>query len=167
MLPPPPFVTEMSMEYSNRKHPRLKDYDYSLPGCYYVTIHNEKGAPPLSNIRQVFAPNEVLTVLTPIGHLAEQQLFSLEKRYPNVRIDKYVIMPTHIHVIVQLFVGELPRPCLTDIICAYKSLTTRLCNQALGICERKLFQTSFYESVLRNEQAYRECWKYIDENPTK
>ena len=33
--------------------------------------------------------------------------------------------------------------------------------------DRKLFQTSFYESVLRNEQAYRECWQYIEENPAK
>jgi REP element-mobilizing transposase RayT len=155
------------MNFRDRKHPRLKHYDYNLPGYYYVTIHNEKGAPSLSDIWQVPTLNEVQVVLTSIGKLAEQELLALEKRYPHVRIDKYVIMPTHIHVIVQLLAGEFPRSGLTDIICAYKSLTTRACNQMLGVSNKKLFQTSFYESVLRNEQAYQKCWKYIAENPEK
>ena len=40
------------MEYKNRKYPRLKQYDYSLPGYYYITIHNERDVPFLSVIRQ-------------------------------------------------------------------------------------------------------------------
>ena len=155
------------MNFKERKHPRLKHYDYSLPGYYYVTIHNEKAAPSLSNIRQAAISNEMQVVLTPIGKLAERELFALEERYAHLRINKYVIMPTHIHVIVQLLAGEGTRPGLSDIICAYKSLTTRACNQMLGTSNKKLFQTSFYESVLRSERAYQECWKYIDENPGK
>ena len=155
------------MDFRDRKHPRLKHYDYSLPGYYYVTIHTEEAAPSLSDIRQASMPNEVQVVLTPIGKLAEQELFALENRYPHVKIDKYAIMPTHIHAIVQLLAGYGTRSGLTDIICAYKSLPTRACNQMLGVSGRKLFQTSFFESVLRNEQAYQECWKYIDENPIK
>ena len=94
------------MDFRDRKHPRLRHYDYSLPGYYYVTIHTEKAAPSLSVIRQVSASNEIQVVLTPIGELAKQELFALENRYPHVRIDKYVIMPTHIHVILQLLVAE-------------------------------------------------------------
>ena len=167
MLPPKPADKGHFMDFRDRKHPRLRHYNYSLPGYYYVTIHTEKAAPSLSVIRQVSASNEIQVVLTPIGDLAKQELFALENRYPYVRIDKYVIMPTHIHVILQLLTGERTRPGLTDIVCAYKSLTTRVCNQTLGVLSKKLFQTSFYESVLRNEQAYQQCWKYIDENPAK
>ena len=167
MLPPKPADKGLFMEFRDRKHPRLKHYDYSLPGYYYVTIHVEKSAPLLSGIRQVSMQNEIQVVLTPIGKLAEQELFALENRYPHVRIDKYVIMPTHIRAIVQLLAGESTRPGLTDIICAYKSLTTRACNQMLGVVNKKLFQASFYECVLRNEQAYQQCWKYIDDNPSK
>ena len=155
------------MELKGRKHPRIKNYDYSLPGYYYVTIHNEKGSPPLSTIRQDDAPSTTVTNLTTYGEIARQQLFALEKRYAYVKIDKYVIMPTHIHVIIVLTPGERPRPTLMDIIRAYKSLTARACNERFATEGRKLFQTSFYESVLRNEQAYRECWRYIEENPAK
>ncbi len=155
------------MWFEDRKHPRLKTYDYSLPGYYYVTIHNEKGASALSFVRQENPQRPPVVVLTPYGKIAEQQLFRLEERYPYVKIDKYIIMPTHIHGIVRLVPGQLPRPGLIEIIQAYKSLTTRACNQRFQTPGRKQFQTSFYDSVLRNEQAYQECWRYIDENPAK
>ena len=155
------------MDFKDRKHPRLKDYDYSQPGYYYVTIHTINGSPRLSAIKQEPATLQTRIILSPQGQIAEQQLFALENRFPYVRIDKYVIMPNHIHAIIVLDAMTGPRTGLTNIICAYKSLTTRTCNQMLGIFGKKLFQTSFYESVLRNEQAYRECWRYIDENPTK
>ncbi len=155
------------MEFKDRKHPRLKDYDYSLPGYYYVTIHNEKDAPVLSAVQQQNKLCQAMTVLTPCGKIAEQQLLALEKRYPYVKIDKYVVMPSHIHVILQLLPGQCPRPGLIQIIQAYKSLTTRACNRQLQTVGRKQFQSSFYETVLRNERAYQECWRYIEENPIK
>ena len=155
------------MELKSRKHPRLKNYDYSLPGYYYITIHNEKGAPPLSSIQQENALREAVVVLTRVGQIVLQQLFALEQRFDYVKIDKYVIMPTHIHAILVLREGAMPRPSLMKIVQAYKSWATRLCNQALGTEGQKLFQSSFYESVIRNEQAYRECWSYIEENPEK
>ena len=152
------------MEYRDRKHPRLKNYDYSLPGYYYVTIHNEKGAPALSWLRQ---GNEPELSLTPHGKIAQQQLFALETRYPYVKIDKYVVMPTHIHAIICLLPGPCPRASFIQIVQAYKSLTTRACNQAFHTAGQKQFQTSFYETVLRNERAYQECWEYIEQNPAK
>lgn len=154
------------MELVKRKHPRLKDYDYSLPGYYYVTIHIEENSNILSKVGWGLAP---AVTPTPAGKVAEQQLFQLEQRYPYVKIDKYVIMPTHIHAIIQLVgeVGKEPRPSLPDIVCAYKSLTTRECNRIFCTPGKKRFQTSFFEKVLRNDQAYRECWRYIDENPQK
>lgn len=155
------------MKLEDRKHPRLKTYDYSRAGYYYVTIHNEKGAPVLSWIRQEHALKQPATVLSPQGILAKRHLFKLEERYSYVKLDKYVVMPTHIHAIIQLLPGETPRAGLIQIVQAYKSLVTRACNQRFQTPGKKQFQTSFYESVLRNEQAYRECWKYIDENPVK
>ncbi len=153
------------MEYPKRKHPRLCEYNYSLPGFYYVTIHLQNHEDRLSRIisQQIGATVQ----LTPLGRLAEEQLFALQSRYTYVKLDHYVIMPTHIHAIFQFLPGEAQRPGLTDIVCAYKSLTTRVCNQEMQTPGRKLFQTSFYETVLRNEQAYRECWRYIAGNPSK
>ncbi len=104
--------------------------------------------------------------LSGMGCIAQRQLLDLQNRYPLVKIDKYVIMPSHIHMIVEI------RPkgsgeSLLSIIGAYKSLTTRACNRQFQTPGRKIFQTSFYETVLRNEKAYQECWQYIDGNPGK
>lgn len=156
------------MEYSQRKHPRLKKYDYSLPGYYYVTIHAAPDAPLLSSVGRGLAPAGAVISLTAVGEIAEQQLLALEKRYPNVMIDKYVIMPTHIHAIIRLTERMAEPglcPTLMDLVGAYKSLTTRACNHIFHTPGQKLFQASFYETVLRNEKAYQECWRYIDANP--
>ena len=166
------------MELPKRKHPRLKNYDYSLPGYYYVTIHVADPDTQLSIVGRGLAPTEnrkLSTVeckitLTPPGEIAKRQLGALEKRFPWLRVDKYVIMPTHIHMILCFSMetaGACPRPTLSEVVGAYKSLTTRVINQTLGTAGKKRFQTSFYETVLRNEAAYLACWQYIDENPLK
>lgn len=158
------------MDFPKRKHPRLKEYDYSQSGYYYVTIHMEKGQPALSAVGRGLTPTGAEVTLTAVGEIAREQLLLLEKRYPHVRIIKHVLMPTHIHAIIQLraeTAGASPRPTLMDVVCAYKSLTTRACNHRFNTPGRKLFQTSFYETVLRNEQAFRECWQYIENNPLR
>ena len=74
-------------------------------------------------------------------------------------------MPNHIHAILRLTetAGASPRPTVTDIICAYKSLTTRACKEIAPI--GKLFQISFYDHVIRNQKDYLEISEYILNNP--
>lgn len=158
------------MKKSDRKHPRLKNYDYSSNGYYHIIINTQDNRPILAKVGRGLAPADVQIRLLPIGRIAQQQLFELEKRFPFVSIDRYVIMPTHIHAIIILsgnVAGASPRPTLTDIVCAYKSLTTRIANKNAGVSGRKIFQTSFYDKVIRNEQDYLETCRYIDENPLK
>ncbi len=57
-----------------------------------------------------------------------------------------------------------PRPTLPDIMCVYKSLTTRMCKKA-GFNGAKLFQYSYFDHVIRNKQDYEEIWEYIEANP--
>ena len=105
---------------------------------------------------------------TSFGKIAEQQLLSLENRYEYLSVDKYVIMPNHIHVVLILEIeaaGARPRHTLTDIVCAYKSLTTRE-GKNNGF-DGKLFQTSFYEHIIRGREDYEEIVKYIYENPIR
>ena len=109
------------------------------------------------------APAEIQ--YTPYGNIAQSQLLLLEKRYPPLKIDQFVIMPNHIHAIFLLeeAAGASPRPTITDIVCAYKSLTTRACKKVQPI--EKLFQTSFYEYVIRGREDYDEIAEYIVNNP--
>ena len=153
-----------------RKHPRLDHYDYSGAGAYFVTICTQNRRCVLSHIvGRGLAPAEANGIeYTALGTIAEEQLLLLEDRYPSLSIDKYVIMPNHIHAILILAgdtAGASPRPTVMDIVCAYKSLTTRECKR-LGQTG-KLFQTSFYEHVIRCREDYEETVRYICENPMR
>ena len=153
-----------------RKHPRLDNYDYSSAGAYFVTICTQNRRCVLSRIvGRGLAPAETDGVEnTAFGKIAQEQLLSLEKRYPGLGVDKYVIMPNHIHAILILkgdAAGASPRPTIMDIICTYKSLTTKECKK-IGFSE-KLFQTSFYEHIIRDQKDYEEIKTYIYENPMR
>ena len=85
-----------------------------------------------------------------------------------VSIDKYVIMPNHLHMIVRLrgeTGGASPAPTLYDVVRVLKSLTTRLSRDRLG--DLPLWQRSYHEHVIRGERDYLEIWQYIDTNPAK
>jgi len=147
-----------------RKHPRLDHYDYSTAGAYFITICTQGRRCLLSRIvGRGLAPAE--TQYTTYGQIAQEQLLLLEKRYFSLKIDQYVIMPNHIHAILLLedAAGASPRPTIMDIVCAYKSLTTRQCKKVQPI--DKLFQASFYEHVIRGREDYHEIVEYIVNNP--
>ncbi|MFT3952407.1 MAG: hypothetical protein QM689_10775 [Oscillospiraceae bacterium] len=163
----------ITMPHPRRKHPRLKDYDYSQEGLYFITVHIQNGAPLLSAVipdaeKSAYEPSDVGVVLTQTGIIAQQQLEELELRFDHLCVDSYVIMPTHIHAIFLLSIppaGASPRPTIPAILCAYKSLTTRACNKKDATPGRKLFQTSFYEKILRSEREYCRMLQHIEENP--
>ena len=147
-----------------RKHPRLNHYDYSTAGAYYITICTHNRRCLLSQIvGRGLAPAEIR--YSAYGQISQEQLFLLEERYPFVKIDQYVIMPNHIHAVLILSntTETAPRPTITDVVCAYKSLTTRACKKVQPI--DKLFQTSFYEHVIRGREDYDEIAEYIVNNP--
>ena len=107
--------------------------------------------------------------LTKYGEIAKQQLFELEKRFENVVIDYYCIMPNHIHAIIMIneTAAASHRPTLNDVVCSFKSMATRLINKSDNIVGRKVFQSSYYEHIIRNERDLFEIRKYILENPIK
>ena len=149
-----------------RKHTRLKHYDYSTTGAYFITICTHNRRCLLSRIvGRGLAPAEIQ--YTAYGKIAQEQLLLLERRYPSLKIGQYVIMPNHIHILMLLknTREENGRNTVMDIICAYKSLTTRKCKLVQPI--EKLFQTSFYEHVIRGRRDYEEIAEYIANNPTQ
>ena len=62
--------------------------------------------------------------------------------------------------------GASPCPTMTDVICAFKSITTRMCKRK-GFKEKHLFQSSFHDHIIRGEKDYQKTWEYIDTNPLK
>ena len=160
------WVIFMENSLPKRRHPRLRHYDYSTAGAYFVTICTKNRRCLLSHIvGRGLAPAEIQ--YTAYGQVAQEQLLLLEQRYPSLKIDQYVIMPNHIHVILLLeqTEGDGRCPSVTDVICAYKSLTTRQCKKVRPIDQ--LFQASFYEHVIRGREDYNEIAEYILNNPKR
>ncbi len=157
-------------ELPKRKHPRLDTYDYSSAGAYFVTICTQNRRCLLSHIvGRGLAPAEKNVIqYTSFGKIVEKQLLLLEERYSGLTVDRYVIMPNHIHVILILeseAAGASPRPTIMDMVCAYKSLSTIECKK--NGFDGKLFQTSFHEHIIRSREDYEEIVKYIYENPIR
>ena len=98
------------MKLPVRKPNRLKNYDYSSNGIYFVTICTQNRRKILSEIfvGQGLGPAEIR--LLKYGQIAEKQIFALEERFDNVKIENHVIMPDHIHAIIFLH-KKTPHSC--------------------------------------------------------
>ena len=98
-------------ELPKRKPTRLKNFDYSSAGAYFVTICIKDRKRILSDIIKPVGvgafddPLTPQTQLTEIGKITEKYLLS-SKNIPSVKIDRYVVMPDHIHVIIFLYPDE-------------------------------------------------------------
>lgn len=109
----------------------------------------------------------VLNML-PFGECIKEQINNLENRYDNVIIDNYVIMPNHIHILMRIknqTGGASPSPTASDVICAFKSITTLEYKELLPI--DVLFQRSYHDHIIRDDIDYQNIWQYIAENPAK
>ncbi|MBO5007072.1 MAG: transposase [Clostridia bacterium] len=167
-----------------RKSTRLKKFDYSSAGAYFVTICVRDRMQILSEIvrnnftsadktigiavGQGLAPPEITVKLKPCGEIVKEQLRLIEARFQSVTVEDYVIMPDHIHAVIFLHKnagGASPSPTLDDVICAFKSLTSRSCKQKYGI--EKMFQRSYAEHIVRDRDDYETRRKYIYENPKR
>jgi REP element-mobilizing transposase RayT len=89
------------MKLRQRKSIRLKNYDYSQNGCYFITICTK-------NRKMLFGEimNETM-FYTEYGKIAEKELLITLKKRPYLSIDNYVIMPNHIHILISLYQNDL------------------------------------------------------------
>ncbi len=150
-----------------RKLTRLKGYDYSTPGMYFVTVCTADRDPILGEI------SDGQMQLSDIGTIAQREIAAIASRYANIRIDKYVIMPNHIHMIVAISqAGRMnPSPTTSDIpnvIGKWKAGVTRSVGNAFMHSVRApIWQRSFHDHIIRGEDDYRKIWEYIDQNVLK
>ena len=141
------------MAFYNRKSPRIPDFDYSNNGFYFVTIftHDKKC---------IFGkPDE----LSHIGMIAWNEISSIEDHYNNVKIDCFVVMPNHIHAII--VIDYRNGISLNTIVGQYKSGVTRKIRE---ICpDMIVWQRSYHDNIIRNENQYQKGWEYIAANPLR
>lgn len=143
------------MELSQRKKIRVGEYDYSQCGAYFVTICTQNRRPILSNI----VGDDAHIVPKRYGQIAEKYLKNAAE------IEKYVIMPDHIHMLIRLEEqgAEKRSPQASRIASIVRSIKT-LTTKEIG---EPIFQRSYYDHVIRNQRDYNEIWEYIENNPRK
>ena len=123
-----------------RKNIRLKHYDYKQDGYYFVTICCSNFQPNLEKCKKQ----------------AEKILYCLPERFSGLKIDYFVLMPTHIHAI---FIFEKCRVSLGEVVRTYKSLVTKETKA------KNFWQRNYYEHIIRNENALAKIREYIQNNP--
>lgn len=158
------------MELPKRKHIRLPDYDYSRNGAYFVTVCTKNRSHILSQV--VVGPDALIgpyVQLTETGRIVEQIILRTEQAYPLVKVEHYVIMPNHIHLLLTLNSGPVRAPgptkgeyspALPQIVKALKGLTTR-------VVKCSIWQSGYYEHIIRDENDFLARWQYIDQNPAR
>ncbi|MBP3337060.1 MAG: transposase [Clostridia bacterium] len=156
-----------------RKPTRLKGYDYSTPGAYFITVctHNRKCL--LSKIVGAIHESPE-NKLTQFGQIVKDIIEYLPQRF-NIEINKYVIMPNHIHFIIviknytQRAIHESPlqyhRSVISKVVGYLKMNASRQMHSTLA--ETKIWQRSFHDHIIRGEKDYRKIWEYIDTNVIK
>ena len=147
---------------------RYQNYDYSAEGFYFVTWCVKDMKCVLSRVTD----DEV--VLSPIGEIVESQVKGIGKRYHNVLVDSYVIMPNHVHIIIHIGpveTGLTPSlhkvRSLPNIIGQIKSHSTGLVNKKHNTAGNVLWQPRFYDHIIRNDKDLQSHREYIGINPVK
>lgn len=164
----------MTADLPQRKPLRLKGYDYSAEGVYFLTVCAKDKKPLFSTVSVgggVFDAPQV--TLTDAGNVIEKQITDINNHYTHLRIDKHVIMPNHVHLLVLLKgtpVGPSGTPApmdrahgrVNEVIPAFVSALKRLADRA---CGDSLWQRGYHDHVVRDEADYLRLWTYIDDSP--
>ena len=149
--------------YPKRKRNRLPGFDYSTPNAYFLTICSAER-------RNLFwetvgatsgRPNDL--PLTTIGKTVQEAIMAIPVCYPAVKVEHYVVMPNHIHILLRICADECGRPLVAPTV-------SRVVKQLKGIVSKQygsgIWQKGFHDHVVRTEDDYKNIWQYIDGNPT-
>ena len=167
-------------ERLHRRSIRLKGYDYSQPGAYFITICTQDRACLFGEV----VDGEMR--LNDAGQMVQDVWDELPAFYPSVQTDAFIVMPNHIHGIIILVgadpcvcpdeIGQpqmiAPRLSLPDVVHRFKTMTTK--RYIDGVKKfgwtpfrRRLWQRNYYEHIIRNDHALQRIREYIWTNPLR
>ena len=147
--------------------------DYGTPGVYFITICSDERKPIFGNIVAATCGRPYVK-LSRIGKIVECEMQRACNIYTNIKIDKYTIMPEHIHMLISVTdewrpqvaaTGDMPKqprctPTISRFIKQLKGVVTKRVGKAV-------WQRSYIDRVVRNREEYERIWEYIENNPLK
>jgi putative transposase len=149
----------MTQPFPQRKSPRLKDYDYSQSGAYFVTICTHQRKYLFGDIQ-----NSLMS-LSGVGQIAAECWAAIPTHYPDVELDAFVVMPNHVHGIL-LFTGQSNfKTILGRVVNGYKgAVTARIRQDQPG---QTVWQRGYHDHIIRNEPDLNRLREYTENNPAK
>ena len=148
----------------SRKPNRLKDFDYTQNGAYFITICTKDRKQTLSRIAagtSIAHPPKVQ--LTRLGELVEEAIREIPRRYEGISVDRFVIMPNHIHLILRIE-KESGRPMVVPTV-------SRVIQQMKGAVTKRasgpVWQNKYYDHIIRDDYDYAVRYQYIESNPAR
>ncbi|MBI5816793.1 MAG: transposase [Nitrospinae bacterium] len=151
----------------HRRTIRLKEYDYSLAGYYFVTVC-------ASGRKCLFGDvaGEEMRANHP-GEIVIDTLYGMPKHYPHIVLDESIVMPNHVHFIIGISVGAglkpaLPRTAgLPEVVRAFKTFSARRINELRKSSGVPVWQRNYYEHIIRNGKSLNLTREYIIDNPAR
>ena len=164
-----------------RKKLRLKEYDYSQNGCYFITVCVKDKRHLLAHYKSQSdivgaglraRPREAV-VLTRLGREVEKAIDYINIHYKDIDVENAIVMPNHIHLLITIdniearYTGGHGDPPLQDVIRNLKSYTTKkyweICDDKNGV----LWQRGYIDHIIRNQNDFENHWNYIEYNALK
>ncbi len=159
-----------NQERPNRKPTRLKGYDYGSVGIYFITVCTHKKQHLLGRIK-----NQTM-YLSDIGCIVEREIANIENRYSNIKIHNFVVMPNHIHFLIEIVnpterINPFPtikQYDISNVMGKFKAGVTRTVGNAfMHSVSLPIWQRSFHDHIIRGDEDYEKIWEYIETNPCK
>ena len=158
-------------EFPQRKPNRLKDYDYSHDGAYFVTICAKDRENLFGTVivgAAICRPCSSLYVeLSDIGYTIDVAINNIPRKYPLVFMDTYIIMPNHVHLILvidNLRSAQFHRQVADNgrQVAAPTTVQKIIGHMKRFVsmqCGYSVWQKSFHDHVIRNEEEYQKIWE--------
>lgn len=152
----------MDFVKKHRRSIRLRDYDYSQMGLYFITLCCHHRAPLFGRVE---AGDMILNA---VGQIAHEQWLETAKMRSAICLHEFVIMPNHMHGIVEIVSMDGDKPAtLGDVVRGYKSAVTKMARLLFDEQGLVVWQRNYYEHIIRNEQAHEKITQYIANNPSQ
>lgn len=169
------------MFFPKRKPNRLKNYDYSSDGIYFVTfcvknrlpilweglewtVKNPTVYPEILDARangvagdKIAHPKQAWK-LSEYGKKVENAILNIITTYPQIQLDAYTIMPNHVHLLFSLKNTEKQKVTVSNMVCQLKGAATKQIGYSI-------WQKLFHDHVVRNPEEYLKIKRYIQDNP--
>ncbi len=151
-----------SMDQPSRKRNRLRNFDYSTPGAYFITICTKNRKNLLWDVvgASIARPQDVR--LSKYGRITETAIRNIPNFYPMVCLEHYVIMPNHIHLLLRIVSEVHGRPMVAPTISTVVQQMKGYITKQIGY---NIWQKLVHDHIIRSDAQYVRVWNYIEGNP--